>query len=210
MVESYLHKMAKELLYKEIEEKSGFEYKLSNGTTGFESLITREDYRGECVLMEFPTHEGYYPDEFGCKKGFLTEYSDKNCKKCIFNTETHCLEMFKIPCDMYTPKPSCLRGAINPAKNNNRYRLDNGKGYCKCSGCEHFNYNGSVVHDIAVFWKGNVRWVIEIINKHEPDWIELYASMPYPIYFVRAEDALKRVESTPTFVYKVVWTSDPK
>ena len=171
-MESYLHKRAKELIYKEIEEKSGFEWK-SNNSSGFESLISREDHRGECVLMEFPTKEGYYPDEFGCE-----EYIDN---------------------ERYA-KPEKKDG----------YRFNNGHGCCRCSECEYFNFKDSVVHDVAAFWKGNVRWAIEIVNKHEPDWIEVYASMPYPIYFVRAEDVLKRVGSTPSFVYKVVWTSDPK
>ena len=79
VVESYMHKMAKELLYKEIEEKSGFEYKLSNGTIGFETLISREDYRDECVLMEFPTIDGTYPDECGCTQQIIP-YDCKNCK----------------------------------------------------------------------------------------------------------------------------------
>ncbi|MCK5343872.1 MAG: hypothetical protein KAR20_10735 [Candidatus Heimdallarchaeota archaeon] len=203
MVESYLHKTAKELLYKEIEEKSCFEYKLSNGTTGFESLISREDYRNECVLMEFPTKEGYYPDEFGCCKKII-HFDCKYCKwndGCMFDH----IGSPDDPCGGYMTDYT-----LKCHKSTKCFRFNKGDGYCKCSTCEDFNFNDSIVHDIAAFWKGNVRWAIEIINKHEPDWIEAYASMPYPIYFVRAEDALKRVESTPTFVYKVVWTSDPK
>ena len=175
-MESYLHKMAKELLYNEIEEKSGFEYKLSNGDVGVESLITRDDYRGECVLMEFPTKEGYYPDEFGC---------------------THPIE--KYICDEF------ICGTKKTG-----FRFNNGKGYCKCSECEHYNFNGGVVHDIAAFWKGNVRWAIEIINKHEPSWDEVYSSRQYYIFLVKAEDVLKRVDKTPVFVYKIIKTGYPQ
>ena len=66
VVESYLHKMAKELLYNEIQSHNGFRWK-TNDKNGCASLIEREDYRGECLLMEFPTKEGSYPDEFGCE-----------------------------------------------------------------------------------------------------------------------------------------------
>jgi len=167
MVESYLHRMAKELLYTEIEKNNGFEWKTEK-ESGFESLITRDDYRGECVLMEFPTKEGMYPDESGCS---------------------------------YQHAWAC-----NPSRN--KFRFHNGNGYCKCSNCEFYDFKNAIVHDIAAFWKGNVRFAIEIINKHEPKWDICYASMPYKIYFVRAEDVLKRVDSTPVFVYDSIRTSD--
>ena len=70
-VESFLHKTAKELLYSEIERKGGFAWKTEH-SSGFEDVIRREDYRKECILMEFPTgngeDNGMYPDEMGvCK-----------------------------------------------------------------------------------------------------------------------------------------------
>ncbi|NOR85664.1 hypothetical protein GQ473_06110 [archaeon] len=203
MVESYLHKMAKELLYKEIEEKSGFEYKLSNGTEGFIGLISRDDYRSECVLMEFPTHGGYYPDEFGCMNTIIPF----NCIFCKWNDWCgfdH-IGSPQDPCGGYMTNPEfiCRKSAEG-------HRLNNGNGYCKCSNCDDFDFNGSVVHDIAAFWKGNVRFAIEIVNKHGPDWNRVYASMPYNIYFVKAEDVLKRIYSTPVFVHKIVGTSDPE
>ena len=184
MVESYLHKMAKELLYKEIEEKSGFEYKLSNGTEGFESLISREDYRSECVLMEFPTKEGYYPDEFGC------------------NEDNRICHLDKYGCDPVT------LDCRNPGLPGYRFKTKNNT--CKCTDCESYNFNDSIVHDIAAFWKGNVGWAIEILNKHEPDWTRVYASMPYDIHFVKADHVLKRVDSTPVFVYKIIRTCYPE
>jgi len=67
-VESFLHKTAKEILYVEIEKKSGVEWK-TNTSFGFEPLIQRSEYRKECVLMEFPTgnrsDNEMYPDEIG-------------------------------------------------------------------------------------------------------------------------------------------------
>ncbi|MCK5225102.1 MAG: hypothetical protein KAQ89_00135 [Planctomycetes bacterium] len=177
MVESYLHKMAKELLYKEIEEKSGFEYKISNGEVFFKSVLGHKDYRKECVLMEFPTQEGYYPDEFGCG-----------------------IENFEY---FFQNEFNCTRSAKG-------YRFNTGQGYCKCSSCEHFNFNDTVVHDIAFFYKGNVGFAVEIVNKHEPSWGKVNASLPYDIYFVRAEDVLKRIDSTPVFVYKIIRTCYPE
>jgi len=175
MVESYLHKMAKELLYKEIEEKSGFEFKnnclsdcydvifkTDNKDIFFVPLIERDDYRNECVLMEFPSIDGgYYPDELGCH-----------------NTTCH--------------------------KKTGKYRFNTGSGYCKCGSCEHLNLQNTIIHDIAAFWKGNIRWAIEIVNKHEPDWND--SNLDYPVFLVRAEDVLKRVSKSPVYVYKLMGT----
>lgn len=205
MVESYLHKMAKELLYKEIEEKSGFEYKLSNGIEDFEPLIKRDDYRNECVLMEFPTKDGYYPDEFGCS----AVPAEGECQFCNWYTKCGFEHSYdKIgECggyvwDRWTWK--CRHPGM-PGM-----RFNKGNGYCKCSSCDSYNFKDSIVHDIAAFWKGNVQWAIEIINKHEPSWDMVCASMPYHIYFIKAEDVLKRVDSTPVFVYKIIKTGDPE
>jgi len=69
--ETYLHKIAKELLYAEIERNSCFRGKLGDGTAITAELTKREDYRHECVLMEFVTHIGspHYPDETLCEVG---------------------------------------------------------------------------------------------------------------------------------------------
>lgn len=66
-LESYMYKMAKELLYAEIERNDGFCGKLDDGEIIRAPLIKRDDYRHECVLMEFPTPGGYYPDETLCE-----------------------------------------------------------------------------------------------------------------------------------------------
>jgi len=203
MVESYLHKMAKELLYKEIEEKSGFEYKLSNGEVSFESLISREDYRGECVLMEFPTHDGSYPDEFGC-----TYEPPTSCEFCVYYDKDNnsCI-------DGYVPVPYCVgstcikytNGGLLLCKNpKTGFRFNSGNGYCKCAGCDTFDFDGCKIHDIAAFWKGTVVFAIEIINKHEPDWIKKSNELYYNVYLVRAEDVLKRIGDTPIYVNRVV------
>lgn len=154
-MESYLHKMAKELLYQEIEDKSGFEYKLSNGEGGFEGLILREDYRDECVLMEFPTIEGMYPDELGCTFNGTTQ----SCDLCLwYNPKTN-------TCDgVHTPIPYIEGSTCANFENNercvktnvNEYRFKTENNTCKCSVCDFFNFKGAVVHDIAVFWKGSV------------------------------------------------------
>lgn len=64
-MESYLHKLAKEKLFYEINTKGIFEFKIRNGG-GEETLISRPDYRHECILMEFPSCNGLYPDEVAC------------------------------------------------------------------------------------------------------------------------------------------------
>jgi len=194
--------MAKELLYKEIEEKSGFEYKLGDGSIYFKRLITRDDYRSECVLMEFPTIEGYYPDEFGC------QYTHKHtCGDCIWNDDCGFFHS-------YTPENECggyvwIKNVGCKITKQNGFRFNIGDGYCKCSSCEHYNFKGSAVHDIAVFWKGNVRWAIEIVNKHPPKWDILRSSMPYEIFIVNAEDVLKRVDKTPVYVPQIRYTEYP-
>ena len=198
VVESYMHKMAKELLYKEIEEKSGFEYKLSNGTIGFETLISREDYRDECVLMEFPTIDGTYPDECGCTQQIIP-YDCKNCKwndDCLFDHKGTPLD----PCGRYMEDLNIFRCK----KNTHGFRFNNGKGYCKCSDCDLFDFNGAKTHDIAVFWKGSVTFAIEIINKHEPDWIKKSNDLYYNVFLVRAADILKRIDNTPIYVYCII------
>lgn len=204
MVESYLHKMAKELLYNEIEEKSGFEYKLSDGSIHFKDLISREDYRAECVLMEFPTIEGYYPDEFGCN----AEPAEGKCKYCKWNDEcafNHSYDK-KGECQGYV-WDTWIWKCKYPGAPGFRFKTTGLE--CKCSNCDHYNFEGSVVHDIAAFWKGNVRWAIEIVNKHSPDWNVVRASMPYDIFIVKAEDVLKRVDKTPVYVSQIRYTEYP-
>ena len=60
--------MAKELLYAEIERNDGFHGRLDDGTLITAELTKRSDYRGSCVLMEFPT-SGWYPWETLCELG---------------------------------------------------------------------------------------------------------------------------------------------
>lgn len=52
--------------------------------------------------------------------------------------------------------------------------------------------------------KGLVVFAIEIINTHEPDWKKYAHKLNYNVYLVRAIDILKRVESTPVYVYCIL------
>ena len=64
-----MHKLAKELLYAEIERNSQFQGKFASGEVMTEKLIQRADYRDECVLMEFVSavEPPHYPDETLCR-----------------------------------------------------------------------------------------------------------------------------------------------
>jgi len=122
-VESFLHRKAKELLYSEIESKSGFDWK-SRSECGFERLSQKER-----VTMEFIS--------------------------------------------------------INPTKKN------------------------IIIHDIAVLLDGKIVWVIEIINKHYPNWIE-QVKLKYPVYIVKADNILKRVDYTPVFIEDIITSGEHK
>jgi hypothetical protein len=81
-MESYLHKQAKELLFAQIEKSGQFVWKTETNS-GIETLIDREEYRHECLLMEFPTgkaeNNGMYPDEIGVCTIKRSEY-DVSCR----------------------------------------------------------------------------------------------------------------------------------
>lgn len=63
---------------------------------------------------------------------------------------------------------------------------------------------------LLFFGKVVLVFAIEIINKHEPSWENVFAYTPYDIFLVKAEDVLKRVDKTPVFVYKIIKTCDPQ
>jgi hypothetical protein len=164
--ESFLHKHAKELLYNEIECKGVFEWK-TDIDAGFESLTDRLEYRKECILMEFPSVSGNYPDECAC-------LYPGNDIKLPFN-----------------------------CKLDNGYRWNDGKGYCRCTNCQFLDLKKVTIHDIAAFWKGNVAFAIEIINKHAPSW-KYNKHFDYPVFLVDASNVLKRVSDTPVFVSEII------
>lgn len=177
MVESYLHKMAKELLYNEIVDKGIFEFKTND--------IATLPIGNHGVYMEFPSIDkscggGWYPDECGCTLG-----------TCVYKNEEYE--------DIYI-----LDNGKKYTAGSDRYSLKTNPGYCCCGLCGHVKYSDSIVHDIASIHKGTVVFAIEIINKHTPSWHEIESTLNYQVYLIRAVDILKRVDNTPVYVYCIM------
>ena len=199
MVESYLHKMAKELLYKEIKEKSVFEFKTND--------VVTIPLGNHGVYMEFPSMEksgggGWYPDECGC--GYTNPQSHpKSCQNCLWvNTDMceHNTDSLKTHCDEWMEAEWIDACMYKPNETQNRFSLKSNPGYCKCGDCQYLNLKDTMIHDIASIHKGNIVFAIEIINKHPPSWREMESKLNYQVYLIRAIDILKRVENTPVYV----------
>lgn len=170
--ESFLHRFAKEALYKEIK------------SSGYLSMKNYPDERlgNHGVYMEFPSlvPDGNYPDECACSYSLCVGKEMGGCIHELDEYDIHDLKDFNQSSIIY-----------------DRYSLLKKPGYCCCSDCEFLNYNGVVVHDIASIHKGIVIWAVEIINKHLPNW---KVEPTYPVYLIKAENILKRISETPVFV----------
>lgn len=195
MVESYLHKMAKELLYQEIVDKGIFEFKIND--------VCNLPLGNHGLYMEFPTFEGDYPDELGCD--YIPVMS---CKTCVYGDISS--SFLYNHCD-YNHNYFQCNGSSWECNDNNRcvfqknlydrFSLKDNLGYCKCAQCEYLDKKDIKVHDIVSIHKGQVVFAIEIINKHPPAWRDIEESLNYQVFLIKAVDILKRVENTPVYVY---------
>ena len=74
-----------------------------------------------------------------------------------------------------------------------------GNGYFKCDRCYNrekgYDTDNYIVHDIAVLSKENrIRWAIEVITAHEPDW-ESELILKYPVFLVESNSILQQISN---------------
>lgn len=175
-MESHLHRMAKELLYKEIIENGVFECKDRTNR-----VYKNEINKWNAVLMEMP----YYDDCHNRYTPFDVCYKHNGWGLCIDN----CISVTGMPC------------GANFKDNNGISICHKCNMMQHKKGMKYFDIAIIALDGNGVYW---IDSIIEIVNTHYPEWKNDTLDKVDSVYIIKAEDILKRVTDSPVYVERYI------